>query len=250
MDKKQEVSRRQEKPKVPPPASARVDETKIDEVAVAKLEAAREMRRSTTDEIPSGSRETRPGTTAEIPPGSRHRQGQPDTGNVAHARISRERPASPMRPGEETPIEGESSTEEIVTEDEKPAASGEPPRTDWKWHKETKAAEPAQAPRHIDLEQTAYLVLWFQKSEACRKEWERSWSEDQTSKDEEELAKRLYSLDKRVQEGTTYAELQKTLNTLQGQEEEKWQTENGDGGVAMAMDASYKAGWESYSWNN
>ena len=32
--------------------------------------------------------------------------------------------------------------------------------------------------------------------------------------------------------------------------EEKWQTENGDGGVAMATDASYKTGWESYAWNN
>ena len=129
-DKKQEVSRRQEKPKVPPPASARVDETKIDEVAVAKLEAAREMRKS---------------TTAEIPSGSGHRQEQPDTGNVAHTRINQD---SPMRPGEETPIEGESDTEEMATEDEKPTKSGEIPRPDWKWHSETKPAEPAQAPRH------------------------------------------------------------------------------------------------------
>ena len=147
MDKKQEVSKRQERPKVPPPASAR-DETKIDEVAVAKLEAAREMRKS---------------TTAETPSGSGYRQEQPDTGNVAHTRINQERPALPMRPGEETPIEGESDTEEMVTEDEKPTKSGEIPRPDWKWHSETKAAEPAQAPRHIDLEQAAYLVLWFSK---------------------------------------------------------------------------------------
>ena len=235
MDKKKEVSKRQERPKVPPPASARADETKIDEVAVAKLEAAREMQKS---------------TTAETPSGSGYRQKQPDTGNVAHTRINQERPASPMRPGEETPIEGESDIEKMVTEDEKPTKSGEIPRPDWKWRSETKPAEPAQAPRHIDVEQAAYLVLWFRKSKACRKEWEKSWSADQTSKDEEELARRLYSLDKRVEEGTTYAELRKTLKTLQCQEEEKWQTENSDGGVTMATDASYKTAWEYYSWNN
>ena len=76
-DKKQEVPRRQEKPKVPPPASARVDETKIDELAVARLEAAREMRQT---------------PTAEIPSGSGHRQEQPDTGKEAHIRINQERP--------------------------------------------------------------------------------------------------------------------------------------------------------------
>ena len=214
MDKKEEVSRRQEKPKVPPPASARVDETKIDELAVARLEAAREMRQNQTAEIPSGSG-----------------QEQPDAGKVAHIRINQERPASPMRPGEETPIEGESDTEAMVTEDEKPTESGEIPRPDWKWHSETKPAEPARAPRHIDLEQIAYWVLWLGKSEACRKSWEKGWSEDQASKDEEELARRLHSLDKGVREGTTYAEVQ-TLKTLQDQEEEKWQTENGDGAVA------------------
>ena len=138
----------------------------------------------------------------------------------------------------------------MVTEDEKPTESGEIPLPDWKWHSETKPAEPARAPRHIDLEQIAYWVLWLRKSEACRKSWEKGWNEDQASKDEEELARRLHSLDKGVREGTTYAELQKTLKTLQGQEEEKWQTENGDGAVAKATDVGYKTKWESYSWNN
>ena len=170
---------------------------------------------------------------------------------TAQTYISREKPASPMRPGEEAPIEGESSAEEIVTEEEQAAKSVELPRPDWTWqHREAKPAERVHGPRHVELEQTAYLVLWFQKGEACRKRWERNWSEDPGSKDEAELAKRLRSLDKRVGEGTTYAEIQKTLKTLQGQEAENWQRENGDGSFTVAEDAEYKAGWESYSWNN
>ena len=121
---------------------------------------------------------------AEIPSGIGHRQEQPNTGKEAHIRTNQERPASPMRPGEETPIEGESDTEAMVTEDEKPTESGGTPRPDWKWHSETKPAEPARAPRHIDLEQIAYWVLWLQKSEECRKSWEKGWNEDQASKDE------------------------------------------------------------------
>ena len=70
-----------------------------------------------------------------------------------------------MRPGEETPIEGESDTEEMVTEDEQPTETGKTPRPDWKWHSDTKPAEPARAPRHIDLEQIAYWVLWLGKGE-------------------------------------------------------------------------------------
>ena len=155
-----------------------------------------------------------------------------------------------MRPGEETPIEGESSTEEILTEEEKTTKSVEPPQPDWTWRRETKPAEPAQGPHHVELEQTAYLVLWFQKGEACRKRWERNWSEDQGSKDEEELAKRLHSLDKKVGEGTTYVEIQKTVKMLQGQEAENWQRESGDGHCTAAEDAEYKAGWKSYSCNN
>ena len=233
--KKKEILRRQEKPRVPPPESARVDETKTDELAVARLEAAREMRQT---------------PTAEVPTGSDHRPEQPNTEKEERIRIHQERPALPMRPGEETPIEGESDTEAMVTEDEQPTESGKTPRPDWKWRSGTKTAEPARAPRHIDLEQIAYWVLWLGKSEECRKSWEKGWNEDQASRDEEELARRIYSLDKGVREGTTYEELQKLLRTLQGQEEEEWQTENGDSAAAHTTDGGYKTKWESYSWNN
>ena len=232
---KQEILRRQEKPRVPPPESARVDETKIDELAVARLEAAREMRQT---------------TAVGVPTRSDHRQEQPNTEKEERIRIHQERPASPVRPGEETPIEGESDTEAMVTEDEQPTESGKTPHPDWKWHSDTKPAEPARAPRHFDLEQIAYWVLWLGKGEECRQLWEKDWNKDQASRDEEELAKRIYNLDKGVREGTTYEELQKLLSTLQGQEEEEWQTANGDGAVTHTTDGGYKTRWESYSWNN
>ena len=220
---------------MPLPESARVDETKIDEQAVARLEAAREVRQT---------------PAVEVPTGSDHRQEHPNTEKDERIRIHQERPASPMRTGEETPIEGESDTEAMVTKDEQPAESGKTPRPDWKWRSDTKPAEPARAPRHVDLEQIAYWVLWLGKGEECRKLWEKGWRKDQASRDEEELAKRIYNLDKGVQESATYEELQKLVRTLQGQEEEEWQTTNGDGAVTYTADGGYKTKWESYSWNN
>ena len=47
-DQKEEVSKKEEKQRVPPPASARVDESKIDDVAVAKLEAAKRTQQNAT----------------------------------------------------------------------------------------------------------------------------------------------------------------------------------------------------------
>ena len=71
-EKKKEILRRQEKPRVPPPESARVDKRKIDELAVARLEAAREMRQT---------------PAVEVPTGSDHRQEQPNTEKEERIRI-------------------------------------------------------------------------------------------------------------------------------------------------------------------
>ena len=227
--KQEETAKEERRQRIPPPASARVDESKIDELAVARLEAARKGTAG-----PEAAREMRQIPTAE----------------EERARIPQERPASPMRPREDSPIEGDSDTETLRMEDEQPAESGKAPSQDWKWHSDAKPAEPARAPRHSDLDQTAYWVLWLGKSEECRQVWEKEWNKDQAKRDEEELAKRIYNLDKGVREGTTYEELQKLLSKLQGKEEEEWQTAKSDRAVTSATDGGYEARWESYSWNN
>ena len=126
--KQAEIAKEEGKLRVPPPASARVDESKIDELAIARLEAARKEQQQKTAEKNLG-RQT---PTVEVPTGSDHRQEQPHTEKEERICIHQERPASPMRPGEETPIEGESDAEAMVTEDEQPTESGKAPGPDWK----------------------------------------------------------------------------------------------------------------------
>ena len=142
---------------------------------------------------------------------------------------TRERPASPMRPGEETPIEGGTSTEEIATDEEKDNKKGNKPEPDWSWHSKTKPAEPENCPSHVELEQVTYLVRWLQKDDEHRKRWEANWSECQKDKDEEDLAKRLRKLDKRLGEGTAYIMVQAELEMLRETAAENGQRERDDG---------------------
>ena len=74
-----------------------------------------------------------------------------------------------MRPGEETPIEEGSSTEEIALEETRDSERGKARGSDWNWHSTTKPAEPENGPSHKDLEQVVYLVRWMQQDDEHRK---------------------------------------------------------------------------------
>ena len=218
-----EVAKEEGKPRVPPPASASLDESKIDELAMARLEAARKEQQQKTAEKNPGSEnlrmETDKETTVQMTrgKGQEREEKKPEEEGTRHVL---ERPASPMRPGEETPVEGESTTEAIGTDEEEGGGKGKDPKKEWKWRSETRPAEPAHALSHVELQQMTYLVLWFQKEEEHRKRWERNWKESQRDKDEEELAKRLQRLDGSIGEGTAYAEIQRQLQMLREQEAE------------------------------
>ena len=92
----------------------------------------------------------------------------------------KETPASPMRPGEETSIEGGASTEEISTEEENITKMENSQEVQLAWHRKTRPAESDNGPSQLELEQVSYLVLWLQKDEIHRRRWEASWGADQT----------------------------------------------------------------------
>ena len=216
---KEEKNQQEERRRlVPPPATARVDESKIDEVAVVKLEEARKAPQRVKDDTPTGSGNLQPQTPKEIAVQTELGTTEVQKREWKDKQPNRERPASPMRPGEETPIEGGTSAEEIGTDEGKDSKKERNPEPDWTWHRTTKPAE----------EQVTYLVLWLQKEDTHHKRWEAHWSEDQKDKDEEELAKRLQSLDNVFGEGITYNKIQTKLATLREDEDEHWQREHGD----------------------
>ena len=122
--KKEEKTQQEERRKmVPPPASARVDESKID--AVAKLEEARKAPQRVKDDTPTGSGNLQPQTRKEIAVQTELGTTEVQKKEWKDNQPNRERPASPMRPGEETPIEGGASAEEIGTDEEKRQQEGE-----------------------------------------------------------------------------------------------------------------------------
>ena len=232
---------------VPPPASARVDESKVDEVAVAKLEEARKAPQRVKDDTPTGSGNLQPRTPKEIAVQMELGTTEVQKKEWKDNQPNRERPASPMRPGEETPIEGGASAEEIGTDEEKDSKKERNPEPDWTWHRTTKPAEPEHKPSQVELEQVTYLVLWLQKEDTHRKRWEAHWSEDQKDKDEKELAKRLQSLDNVFGEGITHNKVQAKLATLREDEDERWQREHGDIQYTGGKYKEDNARWEHHS---
>ena len=155
----------------PAPASARVDESTIDEVAVARLEAAKKSlpEGKAEKEAEKGNTQTR--THSELTAQSTRGTGE-TTAMMRRQGEDTPPTASPMRPGEETPIEGGTSAEEIATDEEKDNKKGNKQEPDWSWHSKTKPAEPEKCPSHVELEQVTYLVRWLQKDDEHRKRWE------------------------------------------------------------------------------
>ena len=74
-----------------------------------------------------------------------------------------------------------------------------------------------------------YLARWLQNDDEHRKRWEANWSECQKDKDEEDLAKRLRKLDKRLGEGAAYTmvQVQAELELLREKEVEDGQKGEG-----------------------
>ena len=130
----------------------------------------------------------------------------------------REAPASPMQPREDTPVEGEESTEEADTEAKGPTQKREVAKEGPAWHRNTRPAEPEEAPRptnevKLETEQLAYLVYWLSKEKAYRMEWERERAGDQAD-EEMEVAKKLAKIDKKAGEEMAYLETRDKLRKL------------------------------------
>ena len=54
------------------------------------------------------------------------------------------------------------------------------------------------------------------------KRWEANWSEHHRERDEEELARRLQQLDKKLGEGNAYNKIQAELEAQREREAEQW----------------------------
>ena len=126
---KQENTEREEKKKVPLPPSARVDESRIDEEAVARLEEARL----------NPSREERVGQDEGEQFGYCEAESRRSTAQQS-------KPLTPLLPREESPIGDGSTTEEVeddkLEQDTRAEPRDRPTQPSEAWRKNTRPAEP------------------------------------------------------------------------------------------------------------
>ena len=138
-------------------------------------------------------------------------------------------PLTPLIPGDETPIEGGSATEEINTEDERPLQRKEEHRSGdtTAWHKNTRPAEPSSMSRRqpdncaedggtvqLKLDQLSYYAAWLGKETEFRHSWEKEPIVEE--KDTEMLAWRIQHMDGLIGHGATYACIKSQMDAWLG----------------------------------
>ena len=218
----QETARKEEKRRVPPPASARVDESKIDEVAVARLEKARLERLSETGK----DIKERQGTKEfkEEPNNPKENQERLDTAGSTEEkdqpRMQQSQPLTPLLPRDESPIGDGSTTEEMEEEKQEQAAGAEPRQQPAQpseaWRKITRPAEPQMPNKwkvigsktqldgkqaQLKLDQLAYLTMWMKEDEETRQFWEGRQPDQEA--DTAQLAREMQKMDLHIGQGAT-----------------------------------------------
>ena len=144
-------------------------------------------------------------------------------------------PLTPLLPGDETPVEDGSTTEEPDSEEEPDKAGKSSREEETKaWHKNTRPAEsplPKKNAQELSgkdcqmrLDQLAYLTLWMRKSTETRKMWEKA--EPNEEHDAIVLAGKIQDLDVQLGEGATVSCIKSQLVTWGDQEPA--QMENGE----------------------
>ena len=195
---------RERKKRVPPPPSARVDESKIDEEAVAKLEKTRlERLREEADK-----KEENKDDLEIAKPKKEEEERMP------------EQPLTPLLPREESPIGDRSTTEEMEDDKAEQCAAEErdarqtPPSQ--AWHRNTRPAEPKipkqwkleePKPRlegeqaRIRLDQLAYLAMWMKEDDETRYFWEGRQPDQEA--EIARLAREMQKTDQQLGQGAT-----------------------------------------------
>ena len=197
---------REGKKRVPPPPSARVDESRIDEDAVAKLEKARlERLREESDE-------------------KKENKDNLDTANPKEekekGKAEQSQPLTPLVPREESPIGDGSTTEEVEDDKAEQCAAVEldarqtPPSQ--AWHRNTRPAEPKipkqwklEEPKPrldgeqalIRLDQLAYLAMWMKEDDETR--FFREGRQPGQEADIARLAREMQKTDQQLGQGAT-----------------------------------------------
>ena len=170
-----------------------MDESKIDEVAVARLEKARLERLSETGKDIGERQETK--EVKEEPNNPKENRERLDTAGSTkekdQARMQQSQPLTPLLPRDESPIGDGSTTEEMEEEKQEQAAGAEtqhqPAQPSEAWHKEARPAEPQMPNKwevtgsktqldgkqaQLKLDQLAYLAMWMKEDEETRQFWE------------------------------------------------------------------------------
>ena len=204
--KQQENTEREEKKKVPPPPSARVDESRIDEEAVARLEEARLKRiREESDKMKENKDNS---DTAKLKADEEQRKAQ------------QSQPLTPWLPREESLIGDGSTTEEVeddkLEQDTRAEPHDRPTQLSEAWHKNTRPAEPrmtkkwqASEPRprlegeqtQLKLDQLAYLAMWLKEDDETRRFWEGR--QPDLEEDIARLAREMQTTDLQLGQGAT-----------------------------------------------
>ena len=130
---------------------------------------------------------------------------QPQVQEASRTVQAESQPLMPLLPGEETRIEGGSTTDELNGEDEQQAreTTQRRARDVEAWHKNTRLAEPPEPKKRegklegrdvqLRIDQLAYLTLWMKQDTAIRQLWESEALE--AEKDVVDLAGKVQQLD-------------------------------------------------------